>query len=97
MRTTKAGDKAKAGFYFNLRTWEVTHHRKAGDAMPGAADDAYVRIPALALLLLGPIMGLGFVIFLPVIGFALVAVEIGKGTVRLFARHRAPVPKPAKR
>jgi hypothetical protein len=92
----KAGDKAKAGFHFNLRTWDITLHGKTGDTLPGGAEDRYVRIPAVALLFLGPILGLTFVIFLPVIGFALVALEIGKWTMRFLGRHRLFMPKAAK-
>jgi hypothetical protein len=77
MTTRNAGEAAKMGFYFNTRTWEVDLHRKEGGALPGVDGDRYVRIPAAALLVLGPVMGFFFVIFLPFIGFALVARELG--------------------
>ena len=77
MTTRRAGEAAKVGFYFNTRTWEMDLHRKDGGALPGGDGDRYVRIPALALLFLGPVMGFFFVIFLPFIGFALVARELG--------------------
>ena len=69
MTTRNAGEKAKMGFYFNTRTWEVDLHRKDGGALPGRNGDRYVRIPVAALLVLGPAMGFFFVIFLPFIGF----------------------------
>jgi len=77
MTRRNAGEAARMGFYFNTRTWEVDLHRKDGGALPGLDGDRYVRIPAAALLVLGPVMGFFFVIFLPFIGFALVAREIG--------------------
>jgi hypothetical protein len=43
-----------------------------------------VRVPALALLFLGPVMGFFFVIFLPFIGFALVARELGHRVAHWF-------------
>jgi hypothetical protein len=47
--------------------------------LPGSEEDAYRRVPALALLFIGPILGGAFVIFLPVIGFALLmGVVLGK-------------------
>jgi hypothetical protein len=49
-----------------------------GAALPGEAGDRYVRVPAVALLLLGPAMGFFFVVFLPFIGFALVFRELAK-------------------
>ena len=77
MTTRKAGEAAKGGFYFNTRTWEMDLHRKDGGALPGSERDRYLRVPALALLFLGPVMGFFFVIFLPFIGFALVFRELG--------------------
>jgi hypothetical protein len=86
MTTKRAGEAAKAGFYFNTRTWEMDLHRKDGDALAGTTADRYVRVPAAALLVVGPIMGFFFVIFLPFIGFALVARELGIRVARLFGK-----------
>ena len=38
MTTRKAGEAAKAGFYFNFRTCEMDLHRKDG-ALPGGDND----------------------------------------------------------
>jgi hypothetical protein len=86
MTTRKAGEAAKVGFYFNLRSWEMDLHRKDGDTLPGNDGDRYVRVPALALLFLGPVMGFFFVVFLPFIGFALVARELGHRASGWFAK-----------
>ena len=86
MTTRNAGEAAKVGFYFNTRTWEMDLHRKDGAALPGGEGDRYVRIPAVALLLLGPVMGFFFVIFQPFIGFALVARELGHKVAGWFGR-----------
>jgi len=86
MTTSKAGEAAKVGFYFNTRTWEMDLHRKDGDALPGGEHDRYMRIPAVALLFLGPVMGFFFVIFLPFIGFALVVRELGLKAAGWFGR-----------
>jgi hypothetical protein len=88
----------KAGFYFNFRTWEIHLHKTAGDALPGGPQDRYTSIPAVALLLLGPIMGFFFVIFLPLIGFALVARELTRRVWALVGKKaESPKPEPAKR
>ena len=93
MTTRKAGEAAKVGFYFNLRTWELDLHRKDGGALPGGDDDRYMRVPALALLVFGPVMGFFFVIFLPFIGFALVARELAHHAAGWFGRKtRAEAP-----
>jgi hypothetical protein len=85
MKTRTAGETAKAGFYFNLRTWELDLHRKDG-ALPGGENDRYTRVPTAALLILGPAMGFLFVIFLPFIGFALFTREVGHRVGGWFAR-----------
>ncbi len=69
----------KTGFYFNTRTWELDLHRDDGSG-------DYVRVPAFALLILGPVLGFLFVIFLPFIGFALVARELGHNVSGWFGR-----------
>ena len=86
MTMKKAGEAAKAGFYFNTRTWELDLHRKDGGALPGDDGDRCVRVPAAALLVLGPTMGFFFVIFLPFIGFALVVRELGHKAAGWFGR-----------
>jgi hypothetical protein len=99
MTTRNAGEAARVGFYFNTRTWEMDLHRKDGGALPGGEGDRYVRVPALALLFLGPVMGFFFVIFLPFIGFALVARELGYRVAGWFGRkaHRPAAAKRAAR
>jgi len=86
MNTRKAGQAAKVGFYFNTRTWEMDLHRKDGGALPGGENDRYIRVPAVALLFLGPVMGFFFVIFLPFIGFALVVRELAHRAAGWFGR-----------
>jgi len=95
MTTKRAGEAATVGFYFNTRTWELDLHRKNGSALPGGGNDVYVRVPALALLFLGPVMGFFFVIFLPFIGFALAARELGHRVAGRFGR-KAETPETPK-
>jgi hypothetical protein len=99
MITKRAGEAAKVGFYFNTRTWEIDLHRKDGGALPGGDRDLYVRVPALALIFLGPFIGFVFVIFLPFIGFALVTRELGHRAARGFGlkADTSKTPKPSAR
>jgi len=89
MRTKKAGEAARGGFYLNPRSWEIHLHRKDGEALPGGEADRYLRIPTVSLLALGPAMGFLFVIFLPAIGFALFFREIGRRVAGWFVRMAA--------
>jgi hypothetical protein len=59
------------GFYWNPTTWEVTTIERKGAALPGGEDINYHRVPLLLVLMLGPILGAAYVIFLPLIGFGL--------------------------
>ena len=92
MNTRKAGEMVKGGFYFNTKAWDIHLVRAAGATLPGGPDDRYIRVPALALLVIGPLMGFAFVIFLPLAGFALTFRELGRRIAGLFGR-RAHEPK----
>ncbi len=72
------GTAAKNGFYWNLRKWEMTVVPKQGGILPGDASDKYLKVPVVALLLLAPIMGAAYAMFLPFIGFALLFTFLGK-------------------
>lgn len=76
------GTQVKGGFYFNLRGLRVVAVSGKTGMLAGAAHERFTRIPALAVLLLAPILGGMFVVFLPVIGFVLV----GQHTLRLASR-----------
>jgi hypothetical protein len=80
---TNGGSKVPAGFYFNKANWEiVTVSGKKGGLLPGDAKTDYVKVPAVAMLAAAPVLGAAFVIFLPVIGFALLATAAFKKATR---------------
>ncbi len=90
---TNGGSKVPAGFYFNKNNWEiVTVSGKKGGLLPGGPQTGYLKIPALAMLAAAPVLGAAFVVFLPVIGFALLATAAFKKTVKPVA---TPVQKEA--
>jgi hypothetical protein len=68
----QGGEQAKAGFYFNLGSWEVTTLSGGGGVLAGAADTSYLRMPLPLLLVAAPLMGAAFAMFLPFIGIAMV-------------------------
>lgn len=72
MKTYGGGERVKAGFYGNPTAWTIVPFGKAGGVLPGGDEHRYVKLPALALLAAAPLMGGLFVVFLPVIGFAMV-------------------------
>jgi len=62
----------KVGFYWNPSRWELVTIPKGGGVLPGGDDLRYVRVPFPLVMLLGPLMGALYVVFLPFIGFAMV-------------------------
>jgi hypothetical protein len=72
------GQMAKAGFYWNTKEWELETLSGKGGKLPGTSETTFVKIPAVAMLTLAPVMGGLYVMFLPFIGFALLAEQVGK-------------------
>jgi hypothetical protein len=76
MKRYKGTEKVEPGLYFNLRQLSFKSVDEEGP-LPGRTEDIYRRVPALALLVVGPLLGLVYVIFLPFIGFAMIAWLLG--------------------
>jgi hypothetical protein len=72
------GTAAKNGFYWNLGKWEMTMVPKQGGILPGGVSDRYLKVPVVALLVLAPLMGAAYAMFLPFIGFAMLFTFLGK-------------------
>ena len=71
MTRLSAGERAKAGYYFSPRSWEVHPVPADGERLPGEAGQAWFPISTAAALVLTPVLGLTFLMFLPFIGFYL--------------------------
>jgi hypothetical protein len=83
------GTAVRGGFYWNLSRWTIVTIPKDGGLLPGHPEDRYLKLPVLVLLALAPLMGGLFVIFLPFIGFALVALALGRKAAEvMFAAFR---------
>jgi hypothetical protein len=72
------GTAARNGFYWNLGKWEMTMVPKQGGILPGGAAERYLKVPVVALLVLAPLMGAAYAMFLPFIGFAMLFTFLGK-------------------
>jgi hypothetical protein len=71
MARYSGGSSVPGGYYWNPGHWSVTPVEKDGGKLPGTASDRYLRIHWLVALLLAPLLGGLFVVFLPFIGFAM--------------------------
>ncbi len=72
------GNTVKAGFYWNLKKWEMVTLSGAGGTLPGATADRYLKVPIVAFLFVAPVMGGLYAFFLPFIGFAMLAAFLGR-------------------
>jgi hypothetical protein len=82
------GETVKAGFYWNRGKWAAEVVPAEGGALPGTAEIVYTRIPWPVLLVVAPVMGGAFAMFLPFLGLGLlVKYAFNALTGRVPARH----------
>lgn len=72
------GSKVSGGYYWNPRAWEVEVVGNEGGTLPGTPDQKFLRLPFLALFAVLPMMGVIFMIALPLIGFGLFAYALAR-------------------
>jgi hypothetical protein len=81
MTSYVGGMKVGGGYYWNPRTWELHAVGEAGGTLPGSERAHFARIPFPLLFVVVPILGALFLVFLPVIGFALLAQGLVKRVI----------------
>ncbi len=72
------GMQVAGGYYWNPRKWEVEVVASEGGRLKGAADARYVKLPFPVLFVVIPLLGALFLMFLPLVGFALFGYAIVK-------------------
>ncbi|OGW42454.1 MAG: hypothetical protein A2010_17310 [Nitrospirae bacterium GWD2_57_9] len=80
MLTYKGGYKVQKGTYWDLANGERIDMNGEG-ILPGDRRTMFVKMPAAAVLLAGPVLGLLYAVFLPFIGIAMTLVLVGKKLV----------------
>ena len=65
IRKYSGGTFAPCGTYVNTKGWEFHGVPREGDYLEGEGV-TYYRVPVLAVMVLGPLAGLAFILFLPV-------------------------------
>ncbi len=81
-----AGTMVKGGFYFNRDKWDLVAVSGKEGLLPGTEGQRFLRVPAWAVVLLAPVLGGLFVVFMPFIGFALVGQHLVRRLGRAFRR-----------
>jgi len=79
------GEAAPTGTYWSIKTFEMVQIAQEGDCLP-ASDGKFVRAPLALMLLVAPLTGLAFVVFLP---FAVPAIALHALGSRLLRRAGA--------
>ncbi len=61
------GQIVKGGFYLKRSTWELGSVPRGGGNLAGNEETRYSRVPLPAVMAVGPLMGLAYVISLPIV------------------------------
>jgi len=97
MKTYRANQIVDPGIYLNLR--ELTFKSMDDEGrLPGAEDAVWRRVPALAMLVAAPLISIVYFIFLPLVGFLMLAGVVGLKLFELGRRLAAggiPILRPA--
>lgn len=80
------GEVVKGGVYWSSASSEFITVPKEGGILPGPSADRFTKFPLLAVLIVGPIMGLVFAFFLPLSG----VLVVGSCLVNKFRGAAAP-------
>jgi hypothetical protein len=97
MRRYKAHEKADEGIYFNPRRLAFKSLEEH-DRLPGDTGEVYFRLPILLVLPIGLLVSVAFLIFLPLVGFAMLAMIVIEKTgtgLRALARALHLTRRPA--
>ncbi|MCK5689433.1 hypothetical protein KAI87_09195 [Myxococcota bacterium] len=68
-------DQVDPGLYWDVMTGERAEFKEAG-VLPGDPTTNWVKLPLVAMLLVGPLFGFAYAMFLPLTGFLMPMVAI---------------------
>ena len=93
MARYESGMKVGGGYYWNAKSWSVEVVPGEGGKLAGGPGARYVKVPFPVLFVIVPTLGALFLVFLPFIGFGLLAyaiakrlaASVGRGTTELAA------------
>jgi hypothetical protein len=77
------GQQVGGGYYWNAKNWEVEVISDDGGALKGGS---YVKVPFPVLFLIVPLLGALFLMFMPMIGFALFGYAIVRKAASAFTQ-----------
>ena len=83
MTTYQSGSAVRSGYYFNAARWHVEPIASDGTKLP-EVPGSWIKVPTAAALLLVPILGATFLMFLPLVGFVMLFRALGASVLRVF-------------
>jgi hypothetical protein len=86
MKTLNAGTPVKSGYYFSLKSWTVHPMAHDGEQLPGERDERWIRLSLPLAVAAAPLLGAGFLMFMPAIGFYLVVMAAVRPVTALFRK-----------
>lgn len=87
MKRYKTRQNVREGIYFNVRRLAFRSLAEPGP-LPGNEGETFVRVPALVLLLIALPLSVAYVIFLPFVGFVMLAGALWEKLSRKLRRRR---------
>ena len=86
MKTLSAGTPVKSGHYFSLQNWTIQPVERDGDVLPGESNEKWIPLSLPLAVAAAALLGAGFLMFLPAIGFYLVAAAAVRPVTNLFQK-----------
>jgi len=86
MTKLNAGTPVKRGYYFSMKNWSVNPVEKDGTVLRGEPDERFIPVPLPVAVMLAPVLGAAFLMFLPFIGFYLVGQRVLQPVARMFKK-----------
>ncbi len=78
MKRIGGGSTVHGGYYWNLKGWDIAAVQGEVGRLPGNQADTYLHVPLPAMLVLVPVLGAAYALFLPAAGIAMAVWGAGK-------------------
>ena len=85
----QAGEFVPGGIYWNRKSWDLTPVSEEGGYLSEeSGSSTYYRLPLLAVILLSPLAGIAFVLFLAVAVPVMVVISVPSAIAAAIRRRR---------
>ena len=91
MTKLNAGTPVKRGYYFSMKNWSVNPVEKDGTILQGEAGEKFIPVPLPVAVMLAPVIGAVFLMFMPFIGFYLVGQRALQPVARMFKKSTTEI------